>query len=110
MPAGFPIAKANIGATATLFVGHPARIIGGTVFNTSASQGYVVFFDAAQAGDVVVGTTTPVYWVPVSPSDNESVCGGGEEIMFEKGIVVACVDAPIGSNIARTCHVTIVVT
>jgi hypothetical protein len=76
-------------------------ILGGNAFNADASDvAYVVFFDA-EAADVTLGTTVPVFSVAV-PAGASVVFDPPRPIQCEAGLSYAAVATRLGSGAPST--------
>ena len=105
--AGTPITAFSVAGTVILLHGRAANVTDGTVFNTTAGQGYLQLFDVTAAAAVTLGTTPAYHFVPVSPGDNDTI-RSGNGFQFTKGIAVATTTTPTGAT-GATCHLTVIV-
>lgn len=92
-----------LAATATLVFTGRCGLCWYHLFNTTTAEAYVMFYDAAAAADVTVGTTVPTLCLAIHA---ESGAGLGATvassipfpIRFNKGLVVASVTAITGNT------------
>jgi hypothetical protein len=66
------------------------------VDNTDVAKVYIQIFDAVAATNVVLGTTTPDYVIPVLASSRQSECFC-KGLMFKKGICYAATTTATGA-------------
>jgi len=73
----------------------PAYITMFDVFVGIGNLAYIQFFDAAEAADITVGTTTPTYSFAVPTARDMDK---GHPIRFEKGCFYAITNTPDGAG------------
>ena len=78
------------------------------IFNTTAAELYVMFYDAAAAADVNLGTTVPTFVLGI-PAETAAGLGSGacvsldKPIQFTLGIVIGSLTAITGHTGAISC-------
>ena len=107
MSTGYPRTVENVGNTAVAVRSSPGTIWGGSAYNTTGDDGYLLFYDLLPA-QVVVGTTPPTYYVPILGFSVSPLCRAGEGIVFRNAITVAAVNA-INGTTARATNVALVI-
>lgn len=88
-------------STLTVISNVPCELEGLWSVNEAAAESFIQFFDSASATGITVGTTAPLFWIPLPAS------GGGVaplpialKIPFTKGIVVCSTTTPTGASTA----------
>lgn len=98
----------------------PVYFTGYNASNTNSGPVWILFYDAASAGSVTVGTTTPRFALCIPPTNGTGGAGVIDglqvgQIAFQNGIVVAVVTGGSGTSAGvpgtgaptNTCQVTI---
>lgn len=93
-----PYRNAALTNTAVLVKGAPCEVAGWQNFNIAAADAWLHLYDAATAGAVTVGTTTPDYSILI-PAGSGVLYGGNTDdlqdpLRFESGLVIAATAGP----------------
>jgi hypothetical protein len=103
LPLAFPALTNTVVSVLNSHAGQAQAI---TCYNPAAAVTYIQIFDAATAGAVTLGTTTPVvtFGVPTVASTTMST-GGDLGIKFFNGIQIAATTTPTGNTAPATAAV-----
>lgn len=93
-----PISK-QLTATAVLVQTGPCALEALWAVNEAAAESFIQFFDAAQVGDVTVGTTANRFALPL-PASGGGVVPLPSKINFQKGLVAASTTTASGNSTA----------
>jgi hypothetical protein len=85
--------------TAVLVKAGAVALSGYHVFNTVAAATYLMFYDAAAAADVTLGTTVPKFCLGL-PTSGGATRSLAKPIQFTLGIVIGSLDATTGHGAA----------
>lgn len=107
-PALVPWLNAGVSGTATLVSNAWRRVYWYNIQNPNTSPIFLQFFNAATAGAVTPGTTTPVFWVAVPAGGVTDASLSVSPGQFPLGIVIAATTTPLGgTSPASACPVAI---
>lgn len=102
----------SISTSAAVLVSAGSRVlVGWNVITTGTSSSFLKFYNAASAGDVTVGTTTPIRTLLIPASGTALLSNEDQfQVAFNLGIVIAVTGAMADSDTSApnaACYVEI---
>lgn len=103
MDACTPVLIAAQSTTVTLVKTGNTRLDGYALYNPSAAVAYLQCFNAKQITDVTLGTTAPLFAIPVPAAGSVSLAN--LRASFLLGLCIAATTTPTGSSAPATAMV-----